>query len=814
MTGFRNILMGTAGASTAGYQVDNSAMFNDGDSEYFTRTPSSAASTDGNKINTVSFWFKRGTLGIDTRFLNGRNAGGTDAYQLGINASDKFLFHPKIGTSEMSSSISFRDPHSWYHVVCAIDTTQGTESNRYAFWVNGVNRSSTLTGTKPAEDLTMKLNENGVEQLVGAYKDSSPSNYWDGHLAEFVVIDGQKLDASSFGEFDSNGIWRPKNPSSNNFGNNGFYLNFAASGSDLGDDAKGSNDFTNTNSVTQSNDSPTKNYAVWSPLNKHSGVTLSGGNTKVTGGSATQGMVFSTFSVPTGLKVYVEMTCTSSNTTMTGVVKSSSALLTDSSKTFDDQAAKDGRLLHVGSGDVYYDDSITSLTSNYAPDDAVSVTHMIALDLVNDKIYWGDAGVGSSGWANGGGSYNQAFGSATGVDLDADLDWHFAAKPYNGAVELNFGQKAFTVSPPTGYISGLSAALLNENRSTALTIEDGTKYMQTTLYAGNNSSGSSQNIAQGGNSKFQPDFVWIKNRDQNDAHILTDAVRGVTEVMYSDVVDDEDTDADTLTAWRVDGFTVGADDKVNTNTENYVAWQWLGANTTAAPSGSSGISSLSVSANTTSGFSVGTFTGQSSGTGVVAHGLGGEPDWIIVKPRAVNESWLVWHSAIHAKSGNGNRIFLESDAKNYSGGASISAVSSDTFTIPDDSFYHSRTFLFYAWREIPGFSTFGSYSATAGLPLITLDFKPQLAFFKRTDDTGEWFIADTGRDPYDDKETKRLYADTNASENSGTDRIQFGSNFIKVRGAHTSSDPNVGGTYVYSIFGEHPFAGATPAAAL
>ena len=138
-------------------------------------------------------------------------------------------------------------------------------------------------------------------------------------------------------------------------------------------------------------------------------------------------MTFSSFPVTTGQKVYIEATSSGATSCMTGCVKAISATTRNPLSDFDGLETADGgagRLLHIGLGDVFNSDGNTSAT-NYAPDDAVPVTHMIALDLVNDKIYWGDAGVGASGWSNGSGSYNQAFSSAVGVDLTANLDWFF-----------------------------------------------------------------------------------------------------------------------------------------------------------------------------------------------------------------------------------------------------------------------------------------------------------------------------------------------------------------------------------------------------
>ena len=167
-----------ANAGADAYSVDNSAMFDSGSSEYLLRTPNTVATSS--KTHTVSFWFKRGLLSTTYRILNGRVSGGTGAYQLGIGSDDKFNFHPSISVAgEMNSTMVFRDPHAWYHVVAALDTRQGTEADRYAFWVNGVDRSSGLSGVKPAQNLTVKLNEKDVNQVIAAYQDSSFSNFWD-----------------------------------------------------------------------------------------------------------------------------------------------------------------------------------------------------------------------------------------------------------------------------------------------------------------------------------------------------------------------------------------------------------------------------------------------------------------------------------------------------------------------------------------------------------------------------------------------------------------------------------------------------------
>ena len=349
----------------------------------------------------------------------------------------------------------------------------------------------------------------------------------------------------------------------------------------------GPNNFLGVNSPTQTSDSPTKNYVTLSPLSQQSGNYFNG-NTKVTSG-ADQGLNFASFPVTTGQKVYIEATCSGATSAMTGCVKATAATTRDPSSDFDGLAVNDGRLLHVGLGDVFNSDtsahgSAGLSAENYAPNDSVPVTHMIALDLVNDKIYWGDAGVGASGWSNGSGSFNQTFDNAVGVDLEANLDWFFTFRPFSATIEVNFGATAFTVSPPTGYSSGYSAAIENENRATALTIEDGSAHVQATAYSGNTSQDHA--ILQTESlrvpvSTFRPDFCWFARRDSGDSRNMYDSVRGVTSRLYSNGSTGQSTTAITthLKTFDAAGFTVGSDGAVNGT--SMVCWNWKGAG--AAP---------------------------------------------------------------------------------------------------------------------------------------------------------------------------------------------------------------------------------------
>jgi hypothetical protein len=176
----------------------------------------------------------------------------------------------------------------------------------------------------------------------------------------------------------------------------------------------------------------------------------------------------------------------------------------------------------------------------------------------------------------------------------------------------------------------------------------------------------------------------------------------------------------------------------------------------------------------------------------------------------------VWHSGVNSTSSNSTRTFFNLTTANGSGGASIAAAGTATFTIPDDAYYHGRNFVFLAWRSIPGFSKFGVFegtgSATDG-PFIELGFKPALFIWKNADSAtnGSWTIMDSVRDPSNMVEDN-LRADSLMASDTGEADLDFLSNGVKHRGG-TSARFNASATYIYMAWAENPFAGTTPVTA-
>ena len=218
-----------AGSSGQGgfydFPIEQSLRFNDDDSAYLSRTPASAGNR---KTWTWSGWVKRGNLTGAVQYIasayyatsNGRyNLIRFDANNA-LNVWTNAYNTSTSTTQQNTTSAVFRDVGAWYHIVVKFDSTQATASDRLKIYVNGISQSYTGNGINLNQDTFW--NGSDTTYKIGGF---SSSSYLDGYMAEVNFIDGQALDASSFGEFKS-GIWVPVDTSGLSYGTNGFRLNF------------------------------------------------------------------------------------------------------------------------------------------------------------------------------------------------------------------------------------------------------------------------------------------------------------------------------------------------------------------------------------------------------------------------------------------------------------------------------------------------------------------------------------------------------------------------------------------------------------
>ena len=336
------------------------------------------------------------------------------------------------------------------------------------------------------------------------------------------------------------------------------------------------------------------------------------------------------------------------------------------------------------------------------------------------------------------------------------------------------------------------------------TINKSTDYFNTKLYTGN---GSLPRAITG--VGHQPDFVWIKNRDVGYHHQLYDSVRGTSAgVLYSTLTDAEDSTYQ-LSSFDSDGYTMGSNlGAVNGNGEDIVSWNWKANG--AGSSNTDGSITSTVSANTTSGFSIVQYTGNSTSGATVGHGLGVVPKMIIVKTTARAGNWVTYHHTLGATKylelNNNGAVGTSTAAWNDTAPTS-SVFSLGSWSNTNDNGYGM---IAYCFAEKKGYSKFGSYVANGNTDgtFIYTGFKPAWVMYRRSDGSVNWNINDNKRDTYNVAGTT-LQANSSGAEftyMSSGGYLDFLSNGFKCRGL-SSAHNTAGGNYIYMAFAEAPLVG-------
>jgi hypothetical protein len=331
------------------------------------------------------------------------------------------------------------------------------------------------------------------------------------------------------------------------------------------------------------------------------------------------------------------------------------------------------------------------------------------------------------------------------------------------------------------------------------TIDKPDEYFNTKLYTGN---AGTQSITGVG---FAPDWVWFKARNNTDTHAVFDIVRGVQQRLIPNNNSAEGTQSNGLTSFDSDGFTVGDAGIVNQG-YNYVAWNWKANG--AGVSNTAGSISSTVSANTTSGFSIVSYTGTGS-LATVGHGLGVTPKMIIVKTRGSGGDWSVYHSSLgNTKNLKLNTTAAEQTSINYWNNTS---PTSSVFTVNDEGNVNGSSVGMSAicFAEKKGFSKFGSYTGngSANGTFVYTGFKPAFILYKNSTAGGDsWQMFDNKRLGYNVK-NRQLQPNSSGAEQT-SDNIDILSNGFKQR--QTASGGNQSSaTYIYMAFAENPFVTST-----
>jgi len=679
---------------------------------------------------------KRGLIG-DGRAILGA-AGGTEisaTFALTAEnsnaAGDQFnMMLPPIGAFPFYTNALFRDPTAWCHCVFQFDSANATQSERTILWVNGVRQTSAVSTC--ALNQTCALNgASGVLTLgKGTQGYGTSRDYFDGLFAEMYLIDGQLVAPSAFGTTNSaTNQWVPIKYAGT-YGTNGFYLDFSdnsgATSATLGKDRSGNNnDFTPLNfsvAAGVGNDSLTD-----TPTDYHDG--LNG-----RGNYCTWNAVWPSTSL-----------LSNGNLDAAGLAGGTQSAMA-SNAYWEITAAAVG----VEAGTITASGGITSTVS--VPDATTfgfRITTAGALD------------------------YRNVTGAGAWTSLTTGLT---AAIPYvTGAASVaNFGQRPFSGAIPATHVA------LNSQTLPGPPILKSTAAFDAALYTG---TGAALSVT---GKLFTPDLVILKDRTAINHWAWYDASRAVQKELVSSAASAETTEAQGLTAFTSDGFTIGSLAKINTNTNAYVAQLHR--------------------AGAAYGLDIVLHTGDNTANRNISHALGVAPKFVLTFRRDTGADHWVWHQAMTNATYFAplNGPAAQANANTPWGTGNFSSTQ---FMVTNNATNNTNatggTYVTYLFTGVSGLSFFGSYvgNGLADGPVVSCGLRPKLVLAKRIDSTGDWYVWDALRNTYNPLNFE-LLMNSSAAQATAID-LDFLASGFKLRAA-TAGFNSGGGTYIYASF-----AGAT-----
>jgi len=510
------------------------------------------------------------------------------------------------------------------------------------------------------------------------------------------------------------------------------------------------------------------NYATLSPLvaQTSGGHTLSNGNLTVTcDGTRTTSM--SNWAL-TG-KTYWEATVTASSSTsyLIGMTRSDG---------FNTVANNNSGIKYVGykdyswgwngyTGDLVNASNIEASPGTFANDGSDVVGWAFDADNLTIKCY-----------KNGSLEHTET-GIASGTYFPA-----ITLTSTNGYADLNFGQRAFAYTPPTGYKA------LNTFNLDDPTIDDPSAHFDVGLDAGADILTTATGLTDGA------DFVWIKDRDNSDDHILFNRIN--------------DTGMDGTPHLRCnEGDSESTCGTYSAPSGNSVAWVWNAGSSTV--SNTDGTITSSVRANTTAGFSIVSYTGEGTSGDSIGHGLNAAPSFVLIKNRDQGDGWAAMHTGaglsgdniVNTSVAEYYMLYLnESNARANWTGDVVAPNGSSLLTLGSGGMVNTDTedYIAYCWSEVPGYSKFGSYS---GQSFVYTGFRPKYVLIKSATSSAEWHTHTTS--PIDNDNPVNLYTRTNSDGAEGLDSdLDILSNGFYPRATGSWITDT---TMIYIAFAESPF---------
>ena len=807
-------------------------------------TLDNAGSATSNKISTISVWFKRADEITNLAYLfHSKNDGsfgdgsnGLASFSITLDADDnisvvQYNGNPSFNANQYDFGVKlqnkiFRDMGSWYHLVVAIDTTQGSgttnEADRIKMYVNGVQQTVVAISDGSGyqdfadENQLVAVNQDGEQRWGGTVDDGT---YAHVYLAEINVVDGLQLTPSNFGE-TKNGIWIAKAPNVSEYGNHGYRLQFKETGvgagatNTVGADTSGKgNHFTTHSNIATYDcampDSPENNFATMNKLVKGYGnnMTMQDGSLALvpTNVGSSYTVALGNFLMSSG-KWYFEATCADwNNYCMIGIARETVDI--SSSGTAYGQT---GVIAYGTQGEVYNESASSSGSyTDFLDQEVIGVAVDMDSSTRTVKFYNNNSLIAtfnlSSAFDGLGVVPLVSIGPSLTVKMNFGADSSFSGTKTSGSNEAQDGNGIgdFFYAPPSGYLAccttNLAEPTLGPNSD-----NNTTDFFTTTYYAGTDDATRTFDLG------FVSDWAWFKGDSDGYGHQMYDSSRGAQKYFRSNTNAAEATNSEGVLDFDDSGnlLKIGTDAFLNENGTSVSLWTWrINGGTTATNSDGSADSTVQV--NTTVGMSQVLYTGNATGAGAeqtIGHGLGVIPDVIMFKGRsfANYQDWYITHKGL--ADGTSTHIELNvsdaehGDADYMNQVAPTASVFSLGYNFTTNK--SGETYIAYCFKSVEGYSKYGSFignGSTDGT-FVYLGFRPQLVIAKCRSHSSSWHMVDATRDNnpigYYNADTGDAYQDYA--------HYDLLSNGFKVRDNGTESNRD-GGTFIYMAWANSPF---------
>lgn len=430
-------------------------------STYLEKTYSQDA--DSKRILTVSAWVKRSGLGANQDVISAyRSSDGYQTDLIRFQSDDKlqfFSFATSDTTSQLTTNRLFRDTSAWYHIVTRVDTTQATASDRVRIYINGVQETSFSTETYPAQnyDLIPFGIGTGVVHDVGAV---NGSNDFDGSMTHVHYCDGYSYAPTEFGEYDANGVWKIKTSPSVTYGTNGFFI--LKDGNSVTDQSGNSNNWTvASGTLTNTEDSPSNVFCTLNALVR-TNASFSNGNLEIDQNGSTGHTIISTLGASSG-KWYWEcklLNWNSSNSRPIIGVNTGRNSVTGTNEILGNSGDPDGIGYSLFLNNVYQNGSEIRTSAQMGGSVANNDIYMVALDLDNNKLYFGRNGT----WLNSGDPESGATGTGA-IGTISSTQTYFPATASNDASSNSIHNNDWQFNFGNGYFGTTAVSSAGTNAS-------------------------------------------------------------------------------------------------------------------------------------------------------------------------------------------------------------------------------------------------------------------------------------------------------------------------------------------------------------